>query len=55
MIPTSLPVARTPDPSSAPSLRWGVIGTGWIADRFVASTAQAFAVVYVATRGSVPN
>jgi predicted dehydrogenase len=37
VIPTSLPVARTPDPSSAPSLRWGVIGTGWIADRFVAA------------------
>ena len=55
MIPASLPVARTPDPTAAPSLRWGVIGTGWIADRFVASTAQAFAVVYVATRGSVPN
>jgi predicted dehydrogenase len=31
----SLPTARTPDPRSAPSLRWGVMGTGWIAERFV--------------------
>jgi predicted dehydrogenase len=27
--------ARTPDPRSAPSLRWGVLGTGWIAGKFV--------------------
>jgi predicted dehydrogenase len=33
----SLPLARTLDPRSAPRLRWGVLGTGWIADRFVAS------------------
>jgi predicted dehydrogenase len=31
----SLPAARTPDARSAPSLRWGVLGTGWIAERFV--------------------
>ena len=31
----ALPAARTPDPRAAPSLRWGVLGTGWIADRFV--------------------
>ncbi|HVK35050.1 MAG TPA: Gfo/Idh/MocA family oxidoreductase [Microlunatus sp.] len=37
MTPTSLPAARTPDPLAAPSLRWGVIGTGWIADRYVTS------------------
>ena len=35
--PAALPAARTPDPRTAPSLRWGVIGTGWIADRFVSS------------------
>lgn len=35
--PTSLPRARTLDPKAAPTLRWGVLGTGWIADRFVAS------------------
>jgi predicted dehydrogenase len=34
-IPAALPRARTPDPRSAPSLRWGVLGTGWIADKFV--------------------
>ena len=31
----ALPAARTPDPRIAPSLRWGVLGTGWIADKFV--------------------
>ena len=35
--PDALPVARTPDPRSAPTLHWGVLGTGWIAERFVAS------------------
>ena len=34
-LPSALPRARTPDPRSAPSLRWGVLGTGWIADKFV--------------------
>lgn len=29
-----LPLARTPDPMDAPPLRWGVLGTGWIAERF---------------------
>ena len=33
--PTALPTSRVPDPRSAPTLRWGVIGTGWIAERFV--------------------
>lgn len=36
-LPSALPLARTPDPRAAPALRWGVIGTGWIADRFVSS------------------
>ncbi len=31
---TILPVPRTPDPMDAPPLRWGVLGTGWIAERF---------------------
>lgn len=35
MMPLALPPARTPDPRKAPSLRWGVLGTGWIADKFV--------------------
>ncbi|TKV59197.1 Gfo/Idh/MocA family oxidoreductase [Nakamurella flava] len=33
--PTALPTSRVPDPRAAPSVRWGVIGTGWIAERFV--------------------
>jgi predicted dehydrogenase len=33
----ALPASRVPDPRDAPSLRWGVIGTGWIAERFVAA------------------
>jgi hypothetical protein len=38
--PESLPSARTPDPRTAPSLRWGVMGTGWIADKFVAAAQR---------------
>lgn len=30
----SLPSPRTPDPREAPSLRWGILGTGWIAEKF---------------------
>ena len=30
-----LPSPRTPDSLDAPPLRWGVLGTGWIADKFV--------------------
>ena len=36
-IPTALPAPRTPDPMAAPPLRWGVLGTGWIAERFTAA------------------
>ena len=35
--PTTLPPARTPPSEAAPALRWGVLGTGWIAERFVRS------------------
>lgn len=35
--PRTLPAARTPPSEAAPALRWGVLGTGWIADRFVRS------------------
>jgi predicted dehydrogenase len=28
------------DPSSAPTIRWGLLGTGWIADRFARAVAQ---------------
>src|SRR4051812_26821074 len=33
--PAALPASRVPDLRDAPSLRWGVVGTGWIAERFV--------------------
>jgi predicted dehydrogenase len=33
-LPGELPAPRTPDPMDAPPLRWGVLGTGWIAERF---------------------
>ena len=49
--PETLPTARTPDPRTAPSLRWGVMGTGWIADRFVASL-QAHSSQQVVAVGS---
>jgi predicted dehydrogenase len=35
--PAALPPPRTPDPMLAPPLRWGVLGPGWIAERFVGS------------------
>jgi predicted dehydrogenase len=35
--PRALPAARTPPSEAAPALRWGVLGTGWIADRFLPS------------------
>ena len=33
----TLPSPRTPDPMAAPPLRWGVLGSGWIAERFIGS------------------
>ncbi|MBE9640959.1 Gfo/Idh/MocA family protein [Salipiger mangrovisoli] len=35
--PSALPASRVPDPMDAPALRWGVLGTGWIAQRFIES------------------
>lgn len=37
MFPRSLPAPRTPDSQTAPPLRWGILGTGWIAEQFVRS------------------
>jgi predicted dehydrogenase len=31
---TTLPTPRTPDPSAAPPLRWGILAPGWIAGAF---------------------
>jgi predicted dehydrogenase len=35
--PRTFPASRLPDPMAAPTLRWGVLGTGWIAERFAGS------------------
>ena len=35
--PSVMPQPRTPDSMDAPPLRWGVIGPGWIAERFIGS------------------
>lgn len=45
----ALPAARTLDPREAPSLRWGILGTGWIAEKFTTAlrrntTQQVYAV-----------
>jgi predicted dehydrogenase len=37
VVANGLPAPRTPDPMDAPLLRWGVLGTGWIAERFTAA------------------
>lgn len=34
----SLPASRILDAMDAPALRWGILGTGWIADQFIRST-----------------
>lgn len=51
-----LPASRVPDPRAAPTLRWGVLGTGWIAGRFVAAlqeeTTQQVGAVGSRTPGS---
>ncbi|HEY7272904.1 MAG TPA: Gfo/Idh/MocA family oxidoreductase [Actinoplanes sp.] len=39
-IPDALPAARTADAAAAPALRWGVLGPGWIAERFVRSVQR---------------
>ena len=47
--PDRFPASRVPDARLAPALRWGVMGTGWIAGRFVGSvqrnTSQRFVAV----------
>jgi predicted dehydrogenase len=50
--PASLPAPRRPDPLDVPALRWGVLGTGWIAQRFVRAlqTSTTQQVVAVGSR-----
>ena len=52
MFPSHLPTPRRPAAQSIPSLRWGIIGPGWIAERFVHSlkTQSRQQVVAVASR-----
>jgi predicted dehydrogenase len=52
--PDRLPESRVADPRVAPRMRWGVIGTGWIADRFVRALQQNTdqSVVAVAARNA---
>ncbi len=40
MFPSSLPTPRRPAPQTIPELRWGIIGPGWIAERFVQSLRE---------------
>lgn len=46
---SALPVSRVPGPRDAPVLRWGIMGPGWIAERFTESvqahTDQVIAAV----------
>lgn len=35
--PIGLPASRVPDPMQAPPLRWGILGSGWIAEQFIQS------------------
>ncbi len=53
-LPDALPAPRRPSPGSVPSLRWGVLGTGWIAERFVAALQESTTqrVVAVGSRSS---
>ncbi len=52
----TLPTPRTPDPRTAPPLRWGILGTGYIAHGFVAAlrgeTDQVVAAVGSRARAS---
>lgn len=47
--PDHLPAPRVPAPMQAPALRWGILGSGWIAERFIESvrahTSQIIAAV----------
>ena len=38
--PSTLPASRVPDPMDAPPLRWGILGTGWIAQKFTSALGR---------------
>ncbi|MEO5781341.1 Gfo/Idh/MocA family protein [Arthrobacter sp. PAMC25284] len=47
----ALPASRVSDSRDAPALRWGIMGPGWIADRFTESV-QAHSTQVIAAVGS---
>ncbi len=53
--PDHLPTSRIPDPMEAPALRWGILGSGWIAEQFIRSarahTRQVFQAVGSRSQG----
>lgn len=49
--PTALPASRIPPAMEAPTIRWGILGTGWIADQFIRSV-QAHTNQVIAAAGS---
>src|SRR5215471_394514 len=54
VFPSALPSPRTLDPLAVPSLRWGVLGPGWIAERFVPSVQRHTKQEVVAVGGRDP-
>jgi predicted dehydrogenase len=36
-LPKSLPSSRIKPASDAPVIRWGILGSGWIAEKFIES------------------
>lgn len=50
-MPPRLPASRVPDSMDAPVLRWGIMGPGWIAERFTESV-QAHSRQVIAAVGS---
>ena len=50
-LPQTLPAPRTPDPREGPVLRWGILGTGWIAQQFT-TALQAHTSQQVVAVGS---
>jgi predicted dehydrogenase len=54
-IPAQMPLPRVPNSLTAPALRWGVMGTGWIAERFVESLQQSTRQQVVAVGSRSPE
>lgn len=52
--PSSLPTPRTLDPLAVPRLRWGILGPGWIAERFVPAVRRHTRQDIVAVAGRDP-